>query len=519
MILNRRQFVAGSIAAALTGGGSRAPRKTGVNLVPARPSGAPNYWSTWSVQNYMYGQGMAKVDVAQLEGSSGSRLAQDALNEKVILGGHGWAKQFYPKVRQDLFLLLDQGWEKGGAATFELDETKFPSFGSDPTRSLLDLNHAIQNEGWRGLALWCHNPPAGHAGRRLQERSQSAGVQYWKIDVGDPEFLLMQMRNEAHIPLTLEYAHGEPPTNGDWHHDGRWGAQSGDSGRVQILRNTDVYRTYGVTSILSLPTTLDRVAEMLRASSGHPEITGLLNVEDEVYLAAVVGCSMGVMRHPLTGLRPGDDVDLFLNGPRQPKKRMDEVVRALRWQRIAPPFSAGHGSVAIDDEILTDSWVFERGQTWWTTDLIGATVRQGAPARLARGIDLPAVNSTSESKPFVCAARFPNGAVAVGAGQRTVPGHGWYVPPCEVALSVGSAPGPFGIFGSFEKLTLVFDKPVNSRRIFAQDLAGEESVDIRRAVEIHQNSLSIPGEVISRVGLQDAAPGDLSSPGLVVSLR
>ena len=71
------------------------------------------------------------------------------------------------------------------------------------------------------------------------------------------------------------------------------------SNRMEILQHTDVYRTYDVTSILSLPTTLDRVAEMLKGAEGHSEVHGLLNVEDEVYVAAAMGCTMGILRHPL----------------------------------------------------------------------------------------------------------------------------------------------------------------------------------------------------------------------------
>ena len=46
-----------------------------VNLVPDRPATAPNYFCTWSAQNYMYGQGLASLDPAILEGGSGSNLA------------------------------------------------------------------------------------------------------------------------------------------------------------------------------------------------------------------------------------------------------------------------------------------------------------------------------------------------------------------------------------------------------------------------------------------------------------
>jgi len=337
------------------------------------------------------------------------------------------------------------------------------------------------------------------------------------VDIGDPTFHLVRLRDETHIPLTLEHVHGELPINGDWQKDGRFGPQGWESRRMRILQNTDVYRTYDVTSILSLPTTIDRLAEMLKGSEGHPEVLGLLNVEDEVYVAAAMGCTMGILRHPLYGMRPGQDVDLFFNGPRLAKKRMDEVVRALRWQRIASPFSPGVGSVTISKEILTDSWTFEPGQTW-QNNMIGATVRQGAPACIARNINLPEVRMKGE-RPFLFATRFPNGAVAVAAQERTTNGRAWYMPPCDVTLAVADAPGPYGIFGDFQSLTLTFDNAMQNKRILAQDLAGEESVDISNAVQRQGKSVSISGDIIRRIGLQNATPGDLSSPGLVIAVR
>ena len=484
--------------------------------MPAKPSGAPHYWCTWAAQNYMYGQNLPKLDAAILEGDSGANLARTAMTEANLFADSGWAKSFYPKIRSDLYLLLDDGWETGGTATFELDATKFPSFNGTSSERLRKLNDTVQSSGWRGAALWCRNTPEGNGIHRLETLSDSAAIRYWKIDIGDPAFGLVRVRDEAHIPLTLEHVHGELPVNGDWHNDGRFGFQPWNSKRMTILRNTDVYRTYDVTSILSLPTTLDRLAAMLKGAEGHPEVKGLLNVEDEVYVAAVMGCTMGVMRHPLTGKRPGADADLFFNGPRQTKKQLDEVVRAVRWQRIAPPFSSGEGTVSIDDEILIDSWSFEQTQTW-QKELVGAVVRQGAPARISRNMPLPEVKAKGD-KPFVFATRFPNGAVAVAAQERTKVGKAWYMPGCDVTLSVSDAPGPFGVFGCFDSLSIVFDRPLPGKQIVAQDLAGDEAFDISHSVRIRGNTLHIPGEVIRNIGLSHATPGDLSAPGLVIAV-
>jgi hypothetical protein len=277
-----------------------------------------------------------------------------------------------------------------------------------------------------------------------------------------------------------------------------------------------VYRTYDVTSILSLSTTLDRAAEMLNSAAGHPELRSLLNVEDEVYVAAVLGCTMGVMRHPLHGLRPMGDPDLFFNGPRKAKQRMDEVIRALRWQRIAEPFPCGIGTFQRSEEILTDTWTFKAGETW-EHDLVAATVHQGAPAVIARNIDLPHVSAQGET-PFVFAARFPNGSVAVGAQERTRVGEAWYMPPCEVELHVGDATGPFGVFGEFNRLTLTFAHSPRGKRVVAQDLAGDSPVDITSQVEFDGAAIHFGKALLHDVGLQSRTPGDLSSPGAVIAL-
>jgi hypothetical protein len=520
--MDRRRFLGGAVAASLVNGAAglvgmpNPMQRIGRSLVPAKPSAAPNYWCTWAAQNYMYGQQQATLDPATLEGESGSKLAHEAMTELALFGTDGWASRFFAGVRSDLFFLLDDGWESGGTSTFEVNSEKFPSFVGSPEDRLKRLNRAVQERGWRGTGLWCRNTPGGAADFRLERLSASAEIHYWKIDIGDPNFDLIRLRDASRLPLTLEHVHGEMSVNGDWKADGRFEAQAPTSRRIEILKHTDVYRTYDVTSILSLPTTLDRAAAMLKGAEGDPGIRGLLNVEDEVYVAAVLGCTMGIMRHPMVGLRPGDDVDLFFNGPRMTKKRMDEVVRALRWQRIASPFSPGSGDLKISSEILTDSWRFERGQTW-QTEIIGNDVRQGAPAVIARNLDLPRVKSHGE-KPFVFASRFPNGAVAIAAQERTETGSAWFMPPCEVSLSISDAPGPFGIFGQFDSLTLASEKPFQGRRIFAQDLAGDDAFDVSHAVSINGNYLQISGDLIREIGLHSATPGDMSSPGLLLAI-
>ncbi len=489
-----------------------------VNLVPQKPASAPNYYCTWAAQNYVFGQGAAMLDPTLLEGGAGSWRADQSFTEQQVFGPQGWAKTFYPKVRGDLFFLMDDGYYTGDRNSMTLDTAKFPSFTGTPEQRLEKLDDALGGLGWRGLALWTRGTPsAPDQIRPLLDWSKYAHVRYWKIDGGDGDFAVQKLKQTEYPSLILEHVNGEGPFNGDWTQDGRFGIQDWDSHRVWLIRNSEVYRTYDVSPALSVPTTLDRVAQLLNGAQGHPEVTCLLNCEDEVYIAATLGCTMGVMRFPRYGLRPNGDPDLFFNGARQAKRRMDEVVRALHWERIAEPYGAGQGYVQMDSHILTDDWLFQRGETW-DSDVIGKDVFQGAPARVSRNLPLPTVTTEGVDPPFVIAGRFPNGAVAVCTLERTRKGHAWSLPPMDVTLDAGDARGPFGVFGHYRTLSIQLTHLPKHPRILAQDLAGNHAVDVTKQVHLSAHTLTLPGAVIEKIGTQAATPGDPSDPGLVLEI-
>ena len=81
-------------------------------------------------------------------------------------------------------------------------------------------------------------------------------------------------------------------------------------------------------------------------------------------------------------------------------------------------------------------------------------------------------------------------------------------------------PAPIYIlFGRFREVCLIYPGPIQRKpRVLAQDLAGDMPVDITTEVTIEGSKLLIPGEVIRRVGLMAASPGDLSAPGLVIRI-
>ena len=57
------------------------------------------------------------------------------------------------------------------------------------------------------------------------------------------------------------------------------------------------------------------------------------------------------------------------------------------------------------------------------------------------------------------------------------------------------------------------------QHIWAQDLLADKSEDIKSLVKTQGSKLVISGELIDRIGLSAATPGDISVPGLVIRLE
>ncbi|HHT27482.1 MAG TPA: hypothetical protein GXZ82_09580 [Firmicutes bacterium] len=505
------------------------------NLVPSEPGITPSYWCTWAAQNYAYGQGAETLDYQLLEGKQGALLARNALNEEQLFGEKGWLRTFYPGVRGDLLVVLDDGWDvpfdieqqPDYFGCLELSVERFPSFTGEPSVRLAQLSRAVRNLGWKGLGLWVAAQEAAGAWKPgmtqegyWRERlrwSHAAGIKYWKVDwgkhAGSPGFrrMLTALARQEAPELIIEHIKTIGPENAA---DGR-APQEFIERIAGLSAFAAVVRTYDVTAPLSIPTTLDRTTGLL-ASAPAFNGSGLINCEDEPYIAAALGCAIGVMRHPLIGLRPQGDLDPFFGGPHCAKRRLDEVVRAVRWQRSAPACGFSEGAVEVDERILWDEWTYKQGETW-RTKLVGERLRQGAPARVARGLPLPQVAAEGEP-PYVVASHHPNGAVAIAALPRTSPELGSYMPAADVTLDLSAfdSVGPIGVFGRYRSLTLQYPRSLRNARVWAQDLAADWCVEITADVELSDNRLCVPGKVISHIGIAGAASGDLSAPGMVL---
>jgi len=215
------------------------------------------------------------------------------------------------------------------------------------------------------------------------------------------------------------------------------------------------------------------------------------------------------MRHPACRTVEGNDYD-----PDQVRLRQDEIVRALHWQRIAPPWRSGETPTTVSDESLADHWTFAPGDTWakWVHH---HEIMQRAPARVGRNLPLPVVDCDGPP-PYVLASRHPNGAIAVG----TLPRRG--LPLCRPDVSLVLPPTDvqlIGVFGHFDSLTLVCPEGDRPTAIFGQDLAKGQPTDITAQCEWTFDRLVIPGHLLETLGTSAAAPDDLSDPGAVLRLE
>jgi hypothetical protein len=541
----RRSFLTAAALAASAGcRTNRLPR----SLVPAAPKDhAANYWSTWGVQSRAGGA------AAPLPAAAAAQVAPaDSLREEKLFSPGGWASAF-PKVRGEMFLLVDLGWDVPVGTRFdqerwrlgsqELDPTKFPSCQGDPEERLRRLAGLAKNAGWSGAGLWVAAQAYGEGRNesRLPERdliryfrerlqwSERAGIRYWKVDSGvrssEPEFRgRISSIAEGEAPnLVVEHSRDGGPLNDEpcpWDlspasRTGRfrfWGHGEAlrESSRIAYLSR--VFRTSGVTARLSIPTTIDRVAELLRDTAGNRDVDCILNCEDEPYIAAVLGCTMGILRHPAWRSNESAGAD-----PRRTRLRIAEVTRAVRWHRIAPPWPAGDSPVQLDTRRLEDAWTFGPGETWVSWES-GHTVRQSAPARVTRNMPLERLKTPTLEPPFLVASLHPNGATAVATLSRIAPLGGFLYPLVDVELEVEEPLEPIGVFGSYRSLTLVCDGPPSKFRLLAQDLAGDTPIDITSDVRVEGTRVTLPGPLLQRVGTSAQPAGDVSDPGLVLRL-
>lgn len=478
------------------------------SLVPVQPSEAPDYFCTWSVQGYVVNY-------------SGAENTRAMINEKSIFGTgqyENWIS-YFPKIRSDLYFVMDDSWDipqgiNTGSNEYlgltELDQTRFPTFKGTPENRLKALTDKIKSHGWKGAGGWIcaqessmdenNTQPEKYWTNKLKQ-ADYAGFDYWKVDWG------RQDRNKEWREKLTTLGHKHAPQLYIEH------AMVND-----YIQFSDVFRTYDVESIISIPVTIQRIANLLPYHT-QGQAKGIINCEDEPYIAVGLGCAIGIMRYPFVGALPNGEQDpVFPPTGRNLKKRMDEITRAVRWHRIAEPFGV-NADEQIDATKLSDYWIMQEKESWINRPC-GEKVAAEAPARISRRMPLPRITTSDTThQPYILASRYPNGATAVVTIERVI-GRENILNQESVSIELDDPSSPVGIFGDYKELILNYPQPLveDGIKIYGQDLAGDTPVNITGLVNIKGNKIIIPGNLIRQVGLMAASEGDVSYPGMVLQV-
>lgn len=492
------------------------PEKTTVNLVPDTVNPTPDYYCTWQTQLYATNDGKP----------AGQRRI---IGEKALFSPekpYGWA-YFYEKARGDLFFIMDDSWDvppdndERYFGSLILNGEKYPEAvgkAQSNADAIKRLSERMKSIGWKGLGGWvCAQEAAifGDSDRetywteRLKD-ADAAGFSYWKVDWGSwgsdaEERRRLTLLGRKYAPkLIIEHAI-----------------------TPEIIPFGDVFRTYDVPAIMSIPMTMNKIAAFTDTPAPQSGNTALINCEDEAYLSAACGFAMGIMRHPYSGTFMNGKADMsFPAVHRNLKTKMYEVLRAARWHRIAPAFSFDGGGLSVSKDLLTDTWRLEKPyeeieQWWFDNTLIAPAAENGvlkisAPAAVARNTALPEIKEDENGKvPFAAAAQNTNGAFSVVTLGRTEERR-YFIPKCDVTVKSGGA-ALIGVFGEYKNL-IVETELAGIKRILIQDLADDTAYDITEHVIIKDGEVVIPGELIKKIGTLSQPKNDTSEPGAVVFL-
>lgn len=511
-------------------------------------SEALGYWCSWVTQNYtaeaLINERKSAPAFAGDQGTDGARWM---MNEKNVFDEGGWIEQF-PEVRENLYFLLDDGWDvpcgaspwKNGVGFGSLivNDERFPSVkGLPPKERLKRLNERVKSKGWKGLGIWvaarCDFGDAcgddcvsGSNNACLSEKvkeywrervlwSKYAGVRYWKVDWGDfsasEEFrgFLTLTAQELFPELVVEHAACCPPLNGfsvaDENYSGRF---ESDKNVVEFAKKiapfSEVIRSYDVLAPLCVSSTLDRLAVLL------PMAKGYINAEDELYIAAALGCQVGVMRNEFGAGRTGKTAyNGRINESFFESNRLSEIAAVVRWQKIAPPFAGG--TLLKSDEVLFDDYYFEKGETW-CGETYEKHVKQGAPCVISRNAPLPEVLAgASGNKPFCVASEFKNGAYAVCVLPRVINGK-WTKVGGEITCAVSASVNKIAVFGKADKIIFKFGEGENIKSAKAISLLKDG--ELLGEAEVKGNEITVTSDLIKK-----ATASDKSAPALVINIE
>lgn len=506
-----------------------------------------SYFCTWNAQNFGRKDAALEKNGSIFLGSEGAKKARDAMNEEFIFGQGGLADQYGP-IRDCLYFVLDDGWDVPygvhpdsqieAFGSLEMSGDRFPSFPGSPAERLKGVNQALMERGWKGLGLWVAAQAKGEsyeAGffepdrsrRYWRERlawSREAGVGYGKVDWGCRQFdpawrrMLDELRDKEAPSLLIEHCHpAAAPVNNAYFEGGRqvtdgrfasWGQWP--EKWAEIMEGAGIFRTYDVLTQFTQVSTVDRLAALMAA---RPDADTILNCEDEAYLGAVMGCSLGVMRSEKCR-----DIPVFCYDPQGNSHRTAETVRAVNWQRIAPPYPIREGRLSAGRELIEEAFLFNAGETWME-DYVGHEVIQRCPSTVMRGDISCEIVDLEGRRALAAVSRHPSGPVAAAILPRGDKKGGVSIPKAGIVLDLTDSGQPIGIFGSWEWVLL---KHTCGKRIFACDLAddpGAALTDVTGETIWQEDEITIPARLLDRICQNPPGGAGQSEPGALFCLR
>ena len=491
-------------------------KKTDINLIPDIINPTPDYYCTWQTQLYATSDGKPKEQ-------------RKAICEYSLFKPekpYGWA-YFYEKARRDLFLVMDDSWDvpldnnEEYYGSLILNAEKFPSFCQNTDNGLKPLSDKVKSLGWKGLGGWvCAQESPLFIGDKTDEEywierlkaADEAGFGYWKVDWGKKSrwndkqaaFEFRKMLTDlgrTHAPkLVIEHAMVK-----------------------EVVTNGDVFRTYDVPAIMSIPMTIEKLCRYGDAGKGIGQNMGLINCEDEAYIAAAGGFAMGIMRHPFVGDLPNGNADMaFPKIHRNVKTKLYEVLRAARWHRIAPAFSCD--DFKVYGVLLSDTWRFEKrseeleefwfGQVQVKDFMTDDVLTKQAASIIARNCEFPEIEPDKNGDiPYCVASLNPNGVYSIVTLGRTRDRE-YFIPRCNVTIETDA--DVLGAFGEYNALTIKTSRAIG--RVLLQDIADENSYDITEQVMIENGNIIIPGDIIHKIGTMAQPDSDTSEPGVAIKL-
>ncbi len=483
-----------------------------INFIPQKNEENGNYLCSWARQ----------AEVAKKFGITGRTCSdmRDALCEEFLFGEESLYHFYADEFRPGLIFMLDDGWDvpygsehNGGEefyGTLLPDGEKFKSLGSTPEERLCKMSEKIKELGYAGLGVWVApnyakkdengNIDYDDVRKYWEDRAlmcHKADIKYWKVDWG------IYMRDSKYRQIMTECCHKMAPGLLIEHAYpcGVFPDYSDEKRPIykyfpEYLGISDVFRTYDIHPPFEYSETLKRIHLLLKNKVDFiGGCKGYINVEWISQIAAGLGFNIGIMYD------------------------RKEVEAVLRWQRIAPPFSASESDYRYSDRELTDTHYFDHNAASWI-QFQNRYHKVSAPSVMARNTELPKVSKVGEHEPFVVASEHPKtGALAVAALPRTIDPNIYIKPLADVTVYTKKLDAKVGVFGVFNSLTLQYPEEMPENAVvWAQAMLSDTAIDITEKVTIDGNRLSIDGRDLRWFGKVTHDHTENYEPSLLITV-